>query len=144
MINKPTILCWNCRGVQNAQFLPSLRELVQLHEPTIIAILAPRIYGWTADDLYKKMGKSVWFQVEASGFSDGIWILWNKLDANLRIINARQQFMHPSVLSLAGAEWELIAVYASLNPSYRARLREGLKSIETSRPWQLIGDFNAV
>lgn len=68
----------------------------------------------------KKLGKSDWFWVEASGFSSDIWILWNKIDVKLSVIHARQQFTHHFVLSSAGSEWELTEVYASPNPSYRA------------------------
>lgn len=94
----------------------NLLELVRLHKPMIIAIIEPCIYCWTVDDVCKKMGKSDWFWVKASGFSGDIWILWYKLDLKLIVIHAWQQLVHLSVLSSAGTEWELTVIYANPNP----------------------------
>lgn len=67
--------------------------LIQTHRPHIIALLELRISGETADRTIRKIGYQNAHRVEATGFSGGIWLLWDdfwKVD----ILSTTTQFIH--------------------------------------------------
>lgn len=139
MSSTPSVLCWNCCGERNAQFLLSLNEIKKVHKPMVVFSLAPWIYGPTADSICKQLGKHCWFKVEASGLSSGIWLHWNKEVVRLRVIHAHKQFVHLSIWTTNAEAWELTVVYANPNPTIRTTLWGDLKLLQTNALWLLRG-----
>lgn len=64
--NSLTLLSWNCCGAGNQQFLRNLRDLINIHDPDILAILEPRVSGRVADEVCKKINWENWYRVEAT------------------------------------------------------------------------------
>lgn len=108
-----------------------------------MVIMVPRIDGQTADEACKRTEKRKWFRVEASGFSGGIWVLWNKEDIQLKVIYAQKEFVRLSILNYASKEWETTIVCASPNPNIGSSLWWDPTLMHTRVPLCLIGDFNA-
>lgn len=71
------ILVWNCQGAKSALFINALKTLIRIHGLHIIALLEPRISGERADRTIKRIGFQNSYRVEATGFSGGIWIMWD-------------------------------------------------------------------
>lgn len=139
-----SILCWNCRGAKSDGFVRELKELNRLHQPTNITIVEPKISGVEANTICRKLGKSHWLRSEASGFSGGVWVLWNEEEIKLVPRAVHRSFVHAEVVSEGGKCWDLVAVYASPNPGVRKSLWNSLSNLAITRPWVIIGDFNCV
>lgn len=58
--------------------------------------MEPRISGSKADNFIKNNGFDKSHQVEAKGFSGGIWILWKDL-FEVEIIGNHTQFIHLNI-----------------------------------------------
>lgn len=95
-----------------------------------------------ADEECKKLGKRVWLRVEATEFSGGILVLWNKEDNMLRVVHTQRQFVHFSLLTSGGNPWKLTIVYLSPNSTIRQSLWRDLKQLQIALPWLLIADFS--
>ena len=71
------ICTWNVRGVGKKGFDKIISDIRRFQHFEAIAILEPRISGSKASKVFDKLGFSNRFIVEASGFSGGIFLLWN-------------------------------------------------------------------
>ncbi|XP_047943132.1 uncharacterized protein LOC125189963 [Salvia hispanica] len=101
--------------------------------------------GETADRTIRKIGYQNAHRVEATGFSGGIWLLWNdfwKVD----IISTTTQFIHCRVWDQNETNFLFTAVYAHPTPSRREELWHRLAElqIDSTLPWVLLGDFNSI
>lgn len=96
------MICLNYRGATSSRFLLAMKEIIKLHKLQIVALLEPRVSGATTDGVRQSLGMKDWFRVEASGFSGGLWILWNSDKINLKVVHAQKKFVHLSVLPLTG------------------------------------------
>lgn len=50
------VLSWNCRGASNQHFLRNLKDIIKLHNPTILAILEPKVSGRVANQVCNRIG----------------------------------------------------------------------------------------
>ncbi|CAI9094305.1 OLC1v1030022C1 [Oldenlandia corymbosa var. corymbosa] len=84
------------------------------------------------------------FQIEAVGFSGGIWLLW-KERVVVRVIRCHKQFLHVAV-TVDNVAFLLTVVYASPNPRVRRELWRGLEGLVATidEPWVFGGDFNCL
>lgn len=64
--------------------------------------MEPRISGAQADKVIRKTNYPHSHRIEASGFSEGIWLLW-KEDVTLRILQNHKKIMHVLIEAQAGA-----------------------------------------
>lgn len=139
------LLIWTCQGSASKGFLRVIMDLLRVHRPRILALLEPRISGDQTNGICRKVGFDNWVQVEAVGFSDGIWIFW--MDGYMVDI----LFTHPQFIALkvcyGGSEpWFLTVVYGSPNAALRKRLWEDLvpDKLGMKGAWLRVGDFNVV
>lgn len=65
------VLCWNCRGAGNDEFLREMNDLRRIHKPTIIILVELRISGVMANAVCKKLGMNRWTWSDSDGFSGG-------------------------------------------------------------------------
>lgn len=127
------------------EFACELKEILRVHRPALVILLEPRINGDSANAVCRRMlGKTRWVRSEATGFSGGVWMLWDKDEFSLELKYHDKKFLYFWVRSREGLEWELTAVYAYHNPSIRKFLWGKLSEVKISRPWVLAGDFNCV
>lgn len=121
-----------------------MREIIREHRPRIIIIIEPRISGDAPDRMCEKLGKRRWIRAEATGFSRGIWVLWEKEEISVTLKVVHKSFIHMEVESASRKRWTLTAVYASSQLSARQFIWGKLNELEVKTPWALIGDFNYV
>lgn len=139
-----SVVCWNCRGAGNDNFMRNFLDLKRVYRPAIVAILEPRVGGAVADRQCGGMGMSSWYRVEADGFRGGIWLLWDDEQVKVVILHAQPQFVHVMVAAHQGRQWCLTIVYASPNTTIRASIWSELRRMIVAQPWCVMGDFNSV
>lgn len=100
--------------------------MIRAHRPVVIVLLGSRISGAIADGICKKFGKKIWIRTEANGFSGSIWMFSNQGEIQLKVLHIQKQFIHASVTSAAGQQWDFTAVYANPRADVRSLLWVGV------------------
>ena len=80
------ICTWNVRGAGKKGFVNYVSDLSKIFLFEVLVVLEPRISGVKACKVIDKMSFSNNFVVEASGFSGGIWLLWNDSRVKLKVV----------------------------------------------------------
>ena len=139
------ILSWNCQGAGSSPFSRALRLLLQKYRPNVLVILEPRISGDIADAVIRSTGFQNSHRFEATGFSGGIWVLWNDV-WRLEVLESNSQFIHCRVLDGGRVLSYFTAVYGHPVPSRRNVLWDHLSRLNSGMvdPWVLIGDLNVI
>ncbi|KAK4282536.1 hypothetical protein QN277_013898 [Acacia crassicarpa] len=88
------IASWNCRGAGRRNFPLTMKDIVNKYCINILCLMEPRISGNRADKVCQKLGFGHWIRVEASGFSGGIWILWNSDTFDVTYLTSSTQLLH--------------------------------------------------
>ena len=121
-----------------------LQEHMRIHKPSIIGLVETRISGRRAQEVCDKIGFTNCFRVEAQGFQEGIWVLWNSHEVEAEIIDSRDQFVIMEIIPPKRRSWLLTVIYASPHFHLRDALWQDLQRYDTDyhKPWLLAGDFN--
>ncbi|XP_061348903.1 uncharacterized protein LOC133294266 [Gastrolobium bilobum] len=139
------IVCtWNYRGAGKKGFSSLIKDLVYQNKVQVLVLLETRISGRKADKVVRNLGFDSFFLREAAGFSGGIWILWNKNIATVRILEEDHQFVHSKIVWVdSGLEELFTFVYASPRRMERKVLWDNLRSLASvGGKWATMGDFN--
>nr|POE77222.1 receptor like protein 30 [Quercus suber] len=88
------ILVWNCKGAGSTSFRQNFLDMTRRLRPTIAVIMETRISGTRAEEVSSSLGFNNVCRSDASGFSGGIWILWNAQDTDLDILSVTDQAIH--------------------------------------------------
>ena len=137
---------WNCRGAGNNEFCTIVHDWRKSFNCNILAVVEPRISGVKADKIVEKLGFESSHRVEAQGMSGGLWLLWNKLKINIKILESSRHFIHGIVNEGSYEEWIFTVVYANPNAELKRQCFEKIVQLarRVSLPWMVIGDFNEV
>ncbi|GMI89709.1 hypothetical protein HRI_002640200 [Hibiscus trionum] len=88
--------------------------------PDIVVVMEPSVSGDNADNFICRSGFDHSYQVEATGLSGGIWVLWND-SVVLDVVVVSNQFIHASCSEAGSSKHFFITfVYASPNASRRS------------------------
>lgn len=140
------IACWNCRGAGSRTFPLMVKEIVKKNEIGVFCIIEPRISGLRADRMVRRLGFTNWIRLEASGFSGGIWVLWNAGDFDIELVTSNEQFLLCSIKCLSiNKEFHGLFVYGETNYKKRNSLWQAISHVakNINGPLFLAGDFNA-
>lgn len=139
------ILSWNCQGAKSSLFIDTIRFFIQKYQLHVVVLLEPRISGIQADRTISRIGLPNSFRVEATGFSGGIWILWDDVWP-VQIIEPHSQYIHCRVQDSLTSHFFFTAVYGHPVPSCHSRLWPRLQSLcdAMTAAWVLLGDFNSL
>lgn len=74
-----------------------IKEYKRLYSLAIIIHVEPKISGTLADEVCKKIGQNRWIRSESTGFSGGIWVLWNEEEVEVKLSYAHTSFLHAVV-----------------------------------------------
>ncbi|XP_050915875.1 uncharacterized protein LOC127130968 [Lathyrus oleraceus] len=80
-------------------------------------------------------------------YNGRIWLLWNKAEVIIRMIQVHEQFLHFEVYGIDNSfRYVATMIYAFNQVEHRKTLWSKLESLGSSmdRPWVVIGDFNNV
>lgn len=87
-------MCWNYRGAGSKEFELEMKNLLREHKPIVLILLEPWVSGEKADRICRKLRKNRWVCSEASGFSGGVWVLWDEEEAEIKLLAVRRSFLH--------------------------------------------------
>ncbi|KAI8009510.1 hypothetical protein LOK49_LG06G02771 [Camellia lanceoleosa] len=95
-------------------------------------------------NFFNRLGFTASSVVDPVDRVDGIWIIRDTSQVNVRTSTVNSQVIHATVHKKDFEEWVLATVYASPNPTLRAHLRKELKDmvVDMEKPWLVAGDFN--
>lgn len=122
------ICTWNVRGAGKKGFSKVICDLRKLFRFEVLAILEPRISGARASKIVNNLGFSDNFMVEASGFSGGIWLLWNSCKTKLQVV-ASSTHTITALVAEGSKFWVLTIVYANPSPTTRSLIWKYLATI---------------
>ncbi|CAJ2654248.1 unnamed protein product [Trifolium pratense] len=136
----------NCRGAQGINFRRALNNFCRKNKVDIVALQEPRCSGITAEKTIKKLGFKNYVIAEARGFSGGIWLMWNRPDIQIQLLQNNFHFFHVQVSEKDMEPWLLTVVYASPRENERHDTWHLLRQIATyiNMPWLMMGDFNEI
>ncbi|KAK4260483.1 hypothetical protein QN277_003587 [Acacia crassicarpa] len=140
------IASWNCRGADRRSFPLTIKDIVNKYCINILCLLEPCISGDRADKVCRRLCFSHWIRVEASGFSGGIWVLWDNDTFDITYLSSSTQTLHCQVYDRTNNSTSLVTmVYGETTLSSRNPLWDSLRSlaINSTLPWLVLGDFNA-
>ncbi|KAI9112328.1 hypothetical protein K1719_016851 [Acacia pycnantha] len=132
------LIVWNSRGAAKKGFAAVLKDIKFRYKVDLVVILEPRISGPQASKIIKGWGFRNWVRMEANGFSGGLWIMWEREDLKVEVLEANEQFIHCNLW--VGVERVLFsAIYASPNDQKRRELWETLQGLAADivEPWFL-------
>ncbi|XP_061341737.1 uncharacterized protein LOC133288056 [Gastrolobium bilobum] len=121
--------------------------MVKKYDIKVLVLTEVRISGMVAVRKIKQIGFSDHLKQDANGFSGGIWVIWNKNEAELSLLATHKQFIHVKIKWAVNKMVELATfVYGSPRRAGRRLLWEELNNISLSvnKLWIVLGDFNAV
>ena len=112
----------DCNGATSQSYFRIVRDLVHRHKPSVLGLVETRCRGEHANSIFRRIGFYIWIQIEALGYSGGIWLFWNAA-LNLSVIKTHPQFLHVEINKHGTSLWlVLTVVYASSNPTLRKLL----------------------
>ncbi|KAL8152132.1 hypothetical protein V2J09_021940 [Rumex salicifolius] len=119
------IITWNAQGARSKDFMQTLREIIRIHDPTILVLVETRMSGPQADKVCGDIGFDGMTKAEAVGFRGGIWVLWRKQRVDLKEIDVHQQVVTNKVTRKEEEQWFFSAIYASPQPASREECGAG-------------------
>ena len=125
------ICVWNVRGAGKKMFSRNIKDLRSMYPFDILAFLEPRISGTKALHVINKLCFSNHFVVDAEGFSEGIWLLWNESKVKIHVIASSKHSVSALVFDNK-AFWILTVVYANPCVTMRRVLWNYLDAIRSS------------
>ncbi|XP_056695810.1 uncharacterized protein [Spinacia oleracea] len=132
----------NVQGISNK--LASLRELIRINKPTLLALVQTHISGDQAQIICDRIGFSGQLRVDAQGFSGGIWLFYRVEEVTVTLFDSHTQHLTVEIRRVGDEPWLFSAIYASPESSLRRELWSELENIRNrySGPWLLACDFN--
>lgn len=132
----PKVVAWNCGNAGSAVAVRHLLFLIHCKKLDILILVEIRVHSNFITIFLAKTEFNQFFAAEASGFSGGIWILWNSHKLQIELASIDGQVIN-AVIWEPNKTMAPSVVYASPNPAVRQLLWERL-------PWLVVGDFNKV
>ena len=114
------VITWNVQGAASKGFKSVAKNLMEIHNPSMIVLVEPRISGDKAMRVIKALKFDYSHRIEATGFAGGIWVLW-KDNYKVRVLLNHPQYVH-MLISKNSTDFYSTAVYGSPKPSTRNEL----------------------
>ena len=140
------MISWNYQGAGSMTFRNHAYELQCRHRPNILIIIEPRIAEARAQAVINTLPYNHSRRVDPTGFSGGIWLLWNESPSfKVEIITHSEYSIHALMkVSSPSLSFLLTIVYASPNFNKHKYFWDYLQNLANvvSLQWVLLGDFN--
>ncbi|KAJ6740757.1 hypothetical protein OIU79_000802 [Salix purpurea] len=115
------VATWNVRGAGKVKCASTIKDFKKVYAIDVFAVLEPRISDSKALNVATNLGFSHYHIVDATGFSGGVWLLWNGSYVSLQVIAHASQSI-TTLVHVRNKCWLLTVVYANPNP----RIHESL------------------
>ncbi|KAJ6319273.1 hypothetical protein OIU78_014820 [Salix suchowensis] len=139
------VATWNVRGAGKVKCASTIKDFKKVYAINVFVVLEPRISGSKALNVATNLGFSHYHIVDATGFSGGVWLLWNGSSVSLQVIAHANQSI-TALVHVRNKCWLLTVVYVNPNPRIRESLWtyfDGLAKA-SNLPWLVMGDFNDI
>ncbi|KAM1290748.1 hypothetical protein ACFX13_018260 [Malus domestica] len=122
----------------------TVKKLVMQYKVDLLVVVEPRISRDKAKEIIRNFGFRSWEIVDATGFSGGIWLLWNETKVKVKFVEACEQALTVQVFYDCKRSWYFSAIYGSPDIKKRNALWEFFYNFKSrcDLPWLLVGDFN--
>lgn len=140
------ILTWNCRGLARTSFIRVMKQLIKMHNPSIVALLETRTVAEHATKIVKKLGYTSSIVVDPYGFSGDMCLLWNEDEVEIQSTSQSRWSVHGVVTAKFRKPWILSSIYASTNKANKKRVWDemnGIAGIQNAK-WMVMGDLNTI
>ena len=121
-------------------------ELHCRHRPEMLIIIEPRISDDRAQAMIDSLPYTHSYRVDPTGYSGGIWLLWNENSSFMvEIITRSDHSIHALVkVHSSSTSFLFTAVYAPPQFYKRKSFWDYLQNLalNIALPWVLMGDFN--
>lgn len=91
------MLCWKFHGTDNAKLMRALKDLIQLHEPSIVLIFGTKISSADADQVVRQLAYSGSYHRKPDGYNGGVWLLLSKQAVQIEVDSYSPQQVSASV-----------------------------------------------
>lgn len=139
-------MSWNCRGAGSPETIRTIIQLLRRYNPSLLFLMEPRILSCRAKRIVRGSTFTNVMDVEARGFSGGLWCLWDATSLKVCLISYTAQVINICVSWLNESPVLISLVYASPTTAGRESFHEYVENMAgyIQIPWLLIGDFNQV
>ncbi|KGN50455.1 hypothetical protein Csa_000357 [Cucumis sativus] len=91
------ILVWKFHVMDNAKLMRALKDLIQLHEPSIVLIFGNKISGVDTDKVMRELAFCGSYSSKPDGYNGGVWLLLSKQDVQTKVNSFSSQQVSASV-----------------------------------------------
>ena len=91
------VIIWNCRGALKRNFQNHVRELVHIHNPTILVVMETRIGGERARGITNRLPFENAIHTDTIGLVGGLWMLWNSERVDVTPLSSTEHKIHAIV-----------------------------------------------
>ncbi|KAG6600114.1 hypothetical protein SDJN03_05347, partial [Cucurbita argyrosperma subsp. sororia] len=91
------MLCWKFHGTDNANLMQALKDLIQLHEPSIVLIFGTKISGAEAEHVVRELSFCGSYCRKPDGYNGGVWLLLSRQDVQIEVDSYSPQQVSASV-----------------------------------------------
>ena len=108
------MIAWNCQGAGNKMFRDHAYELHRRHRPNMLIIIEPHIAEARAQAVIDTLPYTHSHRVDPTGYSGGIWMLWNESPSFfVEIITRNEHSIHALVkVQSPSVSFLFTAIYA--------------------------------
>ncbi|XP_019179272.1 PREDICTED: uncharacterized protein LOC109174493 [Ipomoea nil] len=136
-------LSWNCRGLGNPRTVREIEDIVSRKKLDFVFLMETKVNRDHAERLRIKLGFDGLFNVDNSGLSGGLALLW-RTNNTARLLSYSDNYVDVEVSMPGFEKWRMTGFYCF---SKRPQRRESWDLIRTlanksDLPWVMLGDFN--
>ncbi|QHN94893.1 Transposon TX1 uncharacterized [Arachis hypogaea] len=102
---------WTDQGAASPKFANIIREYYRQYNPHVVAIQETRCSGQVVDKSIRNYGFQFSLSIDANGFWERIWLLWNNANLRIQEIGIHDQALHISIEN-GRDRWLLTVVYS--------------------------------
>lgn len=141
-----SLLCWNCRGLENPQTIRELHNLVKVKKPHFLFLIEIKVKSGALHRLICMLGFYGMLHVDPVGRSGGLVFHW-KFENGVEVKNFSQRHISVDITNHeSNFSWIFTGVYGYLDrilreDSWKLLAHLGSLSRET---WLCMGDFNEI
>ncbi|KAL8153142.1 hypothetical protein V2J09_010902 [Rumex salicifolius] len=107
---------WNDQGAGSKGFCKACNYLLHKYRTDILVLMETRVSEAKAQEVCMSLGFSNNFRVEAIGYADGIWVLWNDSNVLFQIMRGALEFIlfgfMRRLLLVEGASFGMLLIYS--------------------------------
>lgn len=131
MINPISFIVWNIRVEINPTFRSSFMELIQNHNPWMVALIETKMLSHKG--LKDEFGFDEFLEVQAIGRFGGLVLIWNTVSVTDSGLRKSYQEVHAMIqVHPKHKSWCLSIIYASTDNVKRQNLWDNLENISLS------------